>query len=709
MIAGPNHARLAPYSAVVFGDHTMHDLLSLDTDDAAELFEGAQAYIDETRRTRSAPYWMVIQNGGQRAASSVDHAHLQVLGRADCHFAEPARVAVLGSPDHWQTAAEVHHQIGLGVDVGSRGTAFATLVPVKERDFTVLTRGSLVDGVRAVWPLVRALISWGTSSWSLAALPNPRQFGADVEPYRAWPDVVWRFVDRGRLGHPVGDMGTMELFGTTVVATDPLRGGRSPALGVRPGGRPVDVSGDRPGADSWAQNAANVEALGTGDLLAVTPQTLEVAPTDQDDRAGAIVEGDTGGRRARKGPGPDPDGDDVSRHRRGPGPDPDGADDVRRHRKGPGSDPDGDDVHTLRRETAKLVLRKAADAGVTGVLWAGAGEPLLFDPLVECLRYARSLGMVGAVHTNGLRLGVDARLARELLDPATALVVVRVSVDAAPAATRRRGLPATDDARLQLEGLRRLLRARRDLVPRPFGAHRPPAIQVSTLVDATNVEDLEAICDAVATVIEDVGSRPHRHDALVVRPVVVHPRRPAARSASSTATATAGAGAAGDGLVGRVLACCRPGGVGQQRLAQVGLPVRLGGGLDRVEAGLVPSYRAVLAEEYRSRTYAWAHGLFLTVGPDGLVYFSTEKIGDRRWAFGDLKSDDVASAYTGPRRRALLQLVHSARMGPAVLPPHTRMGRLNRIASQLQDGGISPADVERIREASLSSPPLLLS
>jgi len=220
-VAGPNHARLAPLSGLVFGDAAMHDLVTLTVEDITELFEAAAAYMKAASGMHAAPFWVVIQNGGPRSASTVDHAHLQVLGRTDRHFGYPAGVAALTWPRYWQTTAKVHLDLGLAVDVGGAALAYANLAPVKERDLTALTNGPLVDGARAVWPLLQSLITAGTTSWSLAAIVNPRLLGLPVDAYREWPDVIWRVVDRGDIASRAADIGAAELYASTVVAADP--------------------------------------------------------------------------------------------------------------------------------------------------------------------------------------------------------------------------------------------------------------------------------------------------------------------------------------------------------------------------------------------------------------------------------------------------------------------------------------------------------
>jgi hypothetical protein len=67
------------------------------------------------------------------------------------------------------------------------------------------------------------MIARGTTSWSLCAILNPKLIGCPIDAYRTWPDVVWRMVDRGDTASLPADIGAMELFASSVVATDPYR------------------------------------------------------------------------------------------------------------------------------------------------------------------------------------------------------------------------------------------------------------------------------------------------------------------------------------------------------------------------------------------------------------------------------------------------------------------------------------------------------
>jgi hypothetical protein len=112
--------------------------------------------------------------------------------------------------------------LGLAVASGDCA-AWASLAPVKERDLTAIS-ANITDGARFVYRCWRALAGQGTRNFSLAAVISPAYFAGHRCPERfaLWPNVVWRFVDRGDPQVSHGDIGTMELFGSAVVANDPF-------------------------------------------------------------------------------------------------------------------------------------------------------------------------------------------------------------------------------------------------------------------------------------------------------------------------------------------------------------------------------------------------------------------------------------------------------------------------------------------------------
>jgi MoaA/NifB/PqqE/SkfB family radical SAM enzyme len=430
----------------------------------------------------------------------------------------------------------------------------------------------------------------------------------------------------------------------------------------------VQIISQRLGSNSWARDPNLIAAWRDGYSLKVPPATAEYSPT--------LV--------CNLGCPECPFRD--QRHDVGYG----------RIRVGDFATPD--DLRTSTAETARRILEACAEGSVRAVLWTGGGEPTLLRPLAEMLRYSARLGMVNGLYTNGVLIGLCPGMAEELLDPAAALVFARVSVNAVSDGAIKKHWGAVPQAvRPQFEGLRRLLLTRARLWRQYAATGRPiPSIQVSTIIDRHNVEDLLLICETVADTFAEFRDQLLSDDVIVVRPLTLHGREEYSHQEHDEA------------VVRHILEVCGKEGSGRRRTEQAGLQLHLGFGLDRLESGEAGSYSELIAREYSQRDYSWANGVFLTVGPDGSVFPSTEYNCNAEWSLGNLRTQSVREIYQSPRRRQVLRLFYSCRWGPKLSQATARTARLDRIARALQAGEITDEDIEGVRRASTESIPMLL-
>ena len=139
------------------------------------------------------------------------------------------------------------------------------------------------------------------------------------------------------------------------------------------------------------------------------------------------------------------------------------------------------------------------------------------------------------------------------------------------------------------------------------------------------------------------------------------------------------------------------------------MPLFLGFGLDEVEAGVVSSYAELVRSEYEQRDVCWAHGLFLTVGPDGSVYPCMEVNCNPNWVLGNLKTQSVEEVYCSKGRMDFLEMADRCRWGPRLFHPHSRTARLDRIAKAIRQHDLTDEDIAAIRKQCESSHSLLLN
>jgi hypothetical protein len=315
-------------------------------------------------------------------------------------------------------------------------------------------------------------------------------------------------------------------------------------------------------------------------------------------------------------------------------------------------------------------------------------------------RFSGELGMMNALYTNGFMIGRRPLLAERLMSPDNALVFVRVSINAVSpkAVTASWGIRNPEEIAFQLCALESLLRAREHALATLRGVRSGiPSIQVSTIVDSRNVDDLLLVCRTVANIFRTCRTTIGPEDVMVVRPIVVD--RPDGYSAYDHR----------DEVIQQILRTCGHGGDGWNLLNEAQVPLFLGFGLDLVDSGAMPGYPEVIRAEYDQRDVCWANGLFLTVGPDASVYPCMELNCDQRWILGNLKSETVEEVYQGEPRIRFLEMAEQMRWGPKLFHPFSRTTRLDRIAKAVINGELTDELIALIRKKSHESPPLLLN
>jgi hypothetical protein len=222
-VAQANRARLAPISGVVFGDHRAHNHLTLSLNDFLGMFQVAESYIARAREARpDVKSFIIFMNGGPKAAASISHAHLQIVGRQGSrYFGYAENILSRCGSDYWKRVGEVHTDLGLTL-VRDQCASWVNVVPVRDRDISIASP-SIIQGAVLAHSLLQVLIRQGTSNYSLAAFLTPEQDASSSDHCGwKWPTVLWRLVDRGDMRTKHSDVGAMELFGSSVVATDPF-------------------------------------------------------------------------------------------------------------------------------------------------------------------------------------------------------------------------------------------------------------------------------------------------------------------------------------------------------------------------------------------------------------------------------------------------------------------------------------------------------
>ncbi len=175
-----------------------------------------------------ARYYFLMWNSLWRAGGSIVHAHMQMTATRGMHYPKvealrrgAARYRESSGSDYFDDLWLVHSALGLGTEVaGAR--LFASLTPVKEREVVVLGRpGDDELGLAgAIARAVTAHRTLGVVAHNMAVYLPP--LAPDGEDWRLFPPVA-RLVDRGDPSNKTSDIGAMELYAASVIASDPFR------------------------------------------------------------------------------------------------------------------------------------------------------------------------------------------------------------------------------------------------------------------------------------------------------------------------------------------------------------------------------------------------------------------------------------------------------------------------------------------------------
>lgn len=216
------------HSLVIFDEHNP---LQVGREHIHDYVDTAMRWARRAHNAdREAQYFFMMWNCLWKAGASIVHGHMQLtLGRG-MHYARVEhwrRQALLYRLAHNQNYFDdlyrLHEALGLGVRLGET-RVLALLTPIKEKEILLISPTRWVhndDFKDAISAVLRAYLErLGVQSFNLALYQRP--IDSVTEDWNGFPAMV-RLVDRGPLRARTTDVGCMELYGSSVVTTDPFR------------------------------------------------------------------------------------------------------------------------------------------------------------------------------------------------------------------------------------------------------------------------------------------------------------------------------------------------------------------------------------------------------------------------------------------------------------------------------------------------------
>ncbi len=174
-----------------------------------------------------AKYPFLMWNCLWKSGASIIHGHMQMTLSRDMHYSrvESLRRAALSYRESYRRnyfadLAEVHRALGLAYEMGT-AQVLAYLTPIKEKELLILDGEVSSEMVEAIHQALRCFQErLGVQSFNLAISLPPL---AEVEEDWSGFPVLARLVDRGDPLNRTADMGAMELYAASVIASDPFR------------------------------------------------------------------------------------------------------------------------------------------------------------------------------------------------------------------------------------------------------------------------------------------------------------------------------------------------------------------------------------------------------------------------------------------------------------------------------------------------------
>jgi hypothetical protein len=223
-ITASNLAKYDAYNTLIcFNRHNPLEFSMEEISDYIEVgfkwFEKIYSSNEEFR------YPLLIWNCLEEAGASQVHGHMQLLMGRRMHYGKVLSLMKVfrqyeleAGGNYFDDLFEAHRIAGLSIlDDGTK--IFLYLTPIKEKETMIITDipPHLCKSAKdAIFKILRCYIDHlGMRSFNLAILMPP--FGRDE--YERFPYII-RIVERGSI-YATGNIGGMELYGSSVVAIDP--------------------------------------------------------------------------------------------------------------------------------------------------------------------------------------------------------------------------------------------------------------------------------------------------------------------------------------------------------------------------------------------------------------------------------------------------------------------------------------------------------
>jgi hypothetical protein len=205
----------ALHSLVIFKEHNP---LIIHKEWLADYLSTAERWFEAVNRYQSDPalHKFFLWNGLWRSGASIIHGHMQLTATSERY----GRLAALEEAitaynrafngDYLADLIAVHKQLGLAMKKG-RETILCYLTPVKEKELVIVSSAARSEEMaETLYTVLQRYLALGVQSFNLAIFQMDGRH-------------IVRLVDRGSLADRNSDIGAMELYAASVIASDPFK------------------------------------------------------------------------------------------------------------------------------------------------------------------------------------------------------------------------------------------------------------------------------------------------------------------------------------------------------------------------------------------------------------------------------------------------------------------------------------------------------
>lgn len=225
-ITASNVAKYDGFHGLVVFDE--HNPLHFTAEEVADYMDTALHWARQAHcADQEARYFFLMWNCLWKSGASILHGHMQMTLSRGMHYAkiEHLRRAALlyrlgHGANYFDDLYAIHQALGLTAEY-NQVRILAYLTPIKEKEVILLSKCFDEDLKEAIYRVLDCFVTrLGVTSFNLALCMRP--IDSVVEDWQEFPMVV-RIVDRGDPNNRTADFGTMELYASSVITSDPFQ------------------------------------------------------------------------------------------------------------------------------------------------------------------------------------------------------------------------------------------------------------------------------------------------------------------------------------------------------------------------------------------------------------------------------------------------------------------------------------------------------